>query len=681
MMSACFAALANMMAFYITYTIISRNPSAKTQNAERVLYPVVSMAVALTFAFSLAHWRHALMAEVYSLNAFLCGLIMLLLLKWHGSARSGAPKDWPLYVAALVFGLGFGNHQTISLVSVAAVFLLLVTDWRILLRWKSLLLIVVCLGLGLSVYVQVPLSARTKPPVNWGNPVTWRQFKWLVTREGYQHVERGHAVRKLWQALTGRQDVADEAAEEPPTVTGEPTAVAQERTAAVAGERPGETSEEEQVVVEAETPSSSSIDIFFNSLFFRQLATFNPVREFGYLGLMLALAGIGYGLVAPRIPTITLVLAMLTLLIFILLIGDPPDENVFLVEEFHTPGYLFFSVLVGIGMIAIVRGVLWVAVGGQLIQYGAAVIMAAAFVVLPATQMLGHVKMVDRSRNYVAYDYGWNILDSLQPNAILFTWGDSGAFPLWYLQYVEGVRPDVTLIHVPHLGTRWFVDDLPPELFFTDDPFTVFEGDLLLLIDDIVHKNVLDRPIYFDYSSLHALPIPYDILPHGLAYKVALPGETFDETVWQRYRFRGLMSFSLSERDLERLHQEAQITEDIATPLKPLVNRVFASQEAFLQAVERLIGAASTHKYQEFLLIHALFRPTIAHDPDIDRTFLMYGSARVELGHFYMERGELEKAAAEFNAAVRFDASLGDGIVRILQFNDKLGGRGLRESE
>jgi hypothetical protein len=94
--------------------------------------------------------------------------------------------------------------------------------------------------------------------------------------------------------------------------------------------------------------------------------------------------------------------------------------------------------------------------------------LAVYFLIPSGSQMVKNLPDVDRRRNYVAYDYATNILDSLEPNAILFTWGDSGAFPLWYFQFVEGKRPDVMLIHVPHLGTDWYVDLLPQDLFISE---------------------------------------------------------------------------------------------------------------------------------------------------------------------------------------------------------------------
>ncbi len=673
LMSACFAALAAMMAYYVTYGLISvrqqpvDTPDTPTSSSsvERLLYPVIAMIAALTFAFSLTHWRQAVIAEVYSLNAFLCGLVLLLLFMWQRSAGRSAAL---LYLTAFLFGLGFGDHQMIAFLAIAAVFLVLRTDWSIVLRWRALLLIGLCLGLGFTVYLQVPIRARANPPINWGNASTVKQFKWLILREGYANVERGHAVRKFWDLLRGQETRTEESGARTEQDAGSPATLRQTQDVANSG------AQDAAAPMSAPAESGSFWQRVRASLLYQQLATFNPLREFGYFGVALAFVGLGYGVMRIRIPTLTLVIALVSLVLSLVLIGDPPAENVFLVEEFHTPAYLCVSVLIGLGIAAIARGVLWLIGAGLALQYAAVLVLAVAFLVLPSTQVLLHLKTVDRRWNYVAYDYGSNILHSLQPDAILFTWGDSGAFPLWYLHYVEGVRPDVTLIHVPHLGTNWYVESLPPELFISDNPFDVHDGNFVALLDEIVQKNSPARPIYFDYSSSHALMLPYALLPHGVVYKLALPGDALDEHVWERYSLRGLVAFSLTAKDLDRLRQESQIPEDIAGPLMPLIGEIFTTESDFLATVAQYIGTERSRQYQEFLLIHALFHPDIARDPDIDRTFLMYGSARLELGNFYLERGELEKASAQFNAAVRFDSSLGNGIVQMLQFRDSMYG-------
>lgn len=44
----------------------------------------------------------------------------------------------------------------------------------------------------------------------------------------------------------------------------------------------------------------------------------------------------------------------------------------------------------------------------------------------------------------------------LPARAVLLTGGDNDSFPLWYLQVVEGVRPDVTIVTTPLLGAGWY---------------------------------------------------------------------------------------------------------------------------------------------------------------------------------------------------------------------------------
>jgi hypothetical protein len=66
----------------------------------------------------------------------------------------------------------------------------------------------------------------------------------------------------------------------------------------------------------------------------------------------------------------------------------------------------------------------------------------------------------DRSKKTVARDNARNYLESCDQNAILFTFGDNDTYPLWYIQEVEKVRPDIRIINTSLLGIDWYINQL-----------------------------------------------------------------------------------------------------------------------------------------------------------------------------------------------------------------------------
>jgi hypothetical protein len=105
---------------------------------------------------------------------------------------------------------------------------------------------------------------------------------------------------------------------------------------------------------------------------------------------------------------------------------------------------------------------------GALLALGIVIFLAVPFWML-AENYFDH----DRSGRYVAPDYAYNMLMSVDENAVLFTNGDNDTFPLWYLQEVEDVRQDVRVANLSLLNTPWYVRQLKNQWSRTSAPLPI----------------------------------------------------------------------------------------------------------------------------------------------------------------------------------------------------------------
>ena len=86
--------------------------------------------------------------------------------------------------------------------------------------------------------------------------------------------------------------------------------------------------------------------------------------------------------------------------------------------------------------------------------------------ILALIPLVSNWQWADRSGDYAARDWAYDLLMSVEPYGVIFTNGDNDTFPLWYAQEVEGIRKDVTVIVVQYLYTDWY----PKQLRDKTDP-------------------------------------------------------------------------------------------------------------------------------------------------------------------------------------------------------------------
>lgn len=81
---------------------------------------------------------------------------------------------------------------------------------------------------------------------------------------------------------------------------------------------------------------------------------------------------------------------------------------------------------------------------------------------LTAPLIMGFENFDDHSRKdqYASRDYAKNFLNSLDPNAVIFTYGDNDTYPLWYVQEVEDVRRDVRIVNLSLITVDWYINKL-----------------------------------------------------------------------------------------------------------------------------------------------------------------------------------------------------------------------------
>jgi hypothetical protein len=492
-MSAIASALAVMFSYLVTLRLIRLAQGPERKRSDEWIAVAGAATGALLLAFSDNFWENSIEAEVYSLMSLAQILIFWLGLKWW-EAHEKRPTVGPLLLCVYLMWLSVGLHLGVGMMGLVLLVLVWLVDRKAALlffmpflsvlavTWGlerlaggtillSMLFFVICAvqgrlnfwvlvgsgiaaiyGLtiafgdadfkplsasiaaasilvplvllmrkmrearvvalalflmiaGYSTHTYLPIRAAQHPAINEGAPATWEKLRDLLERKQYGEMNMFER-RSSWGNQLGKE---------------------------------------------------------FWRYFERQWPLFATDRLWGaLLPLALGVAGAWWHFRREKISFLT----MLTLFLFgtavMIVFLNFTDHEVRDRDYFFTTGYHAYALWIGMGAAWLITWVRDSFAEGQ-----ARSLATAACSALVLTQPFLLMKNLwhphDRRGNYVAHDYAYNMLAPLAPNGFVFTNGDNDTFPLWYIQQVEKVRPDVRVVNLSLLNTDWYIRQLRDE--------------------------------------------------------------------------------------------------------------------------------------------------------------------------------------------------------------------------
>jgi hypothetical protein len=529
--------------------------------AARGVEPAVAALAALLVGLTPTWWAQGTSFEVYSLHVLMMPLVTLLFLRFvEDAARTGRVGFTVSGVAfAVALGLSFTNHLTTVLLAAP---MLVWYFWRVGVgrrAWWRLAYLVPPFLLGLAPYAYLPVRAAADPWFNWGDPQTpwalWRhvtgaQFQgWMFTnRETFgPHTSYalGHLADQLLYAGLGLALLGL-------------VALAPRRSGVRVGPRDLAGAPRRRFLWTV----AGVLAVGLGYLYLASAGDATPAEAPLYPlvgGFLLVLAGFVAAAVAatgrsgPLRPRVA-VFALLALLVCLLYAGG--YDIIVELDPYYLTAFFAIGLLLPFGLAWLVEHI------------GATVALAAGAALVVACGV-ANFPTADQRHHTLVEDMTVNMLASLPPDAVVFSkqWSFwvSGSY---YLQQVEGLRPDVLVVDYELLRRSWYLDQLQanhPEFmarvrpqteafraqlahFEHDRPYDPrrLEAAYVGLIDAMIETTIDDRPVLvtpdFDEHPPRPDGRPYygaawQRVPTYLAYRLT-DDDTYLPEEFPDYRFR-----------------------------------------------------------------------------------------------------------------------------------------------
>jgi tetratricopeptide (TPR) repeat protein len=580
------------------------------------------ISAAISSSYLITVWENTTETEVYVLALLTISLFSWLTLRWH-ERLSWNKRTNVIVLMSFIAGLSVGNHLMALLIGPSLILFILMTDWRSLINAKTLLAVVIFFFLGLTIHIYLPVRAALNPSINEADPSSWQAF---------------------WEVLARKQY----------------------------GSR--------SMFVRTADFFRYQIPLYF--IYFRD--------QFGSDLLVWPLSGVGligmweHFRRERRSFVFFFLLFMLTSLGLVLYLNfrighsqaldEVPNPQMHEVRErdyFFIVSFVIFGLWIGMGL-ASVFNVVRSNISQRIRENRGLLFGLGVIVFLPSfIPMYMNYDRADRSGNYIAYDYAYNIIQSVEPYGVIFTNGDNDTFPLWFLQEVIGLRRDVIVANLSLLNTPWYIKQIrdrvlprPEELSEETRAFLEEkEGyDLSGYYTDKPIVNLTDERI--DAIFPRRLPQRYKFRAGGLTQDYAKGSVFFVKDImvlhiletnkWERPIYFAVTVSDDNKVDLfDNLVMEGlvyRINEDRSDSLSRI-----RSEIVFIPETKTYIDIdRSKHLLDDVYSYRGIDDEDIYKSKNTKKLLNNYAAAYSYLGRSLLGRNELDSALACYENAYRF---------------------------
>lgn len=673
LLSVISSALTVMFTFLIIVKLIRQWRGKIVTFEDKLVTYTGGVVGALSFAWSDSFWFNAVEAEVYALSMLFTAAVVWLALHWLEHEEEGGASHYLLMIAYLM-GLALGVHLlsllTLPVVALiiyfkkfkttlksflavmtitglvfifiylgivkglpglahlfsfkavfAAIALLFIFTYYSIKNNKKIialsLMSAVLVTIGYSTYTLIYVRANAAPTINENNPSTTQSLVSYLNRDQY-----GDAPifdRKRWK----------------PRMAGKYTGVE---------------------------------DYFWNYQIKRMYVRYFSwqfigrgisevdITKFYALPFLLGLFGAFYHYRKdPKQSFNILTLFFMTGLAIVLYLNqeDPqPRER----DYSYVGSFMAYSIWIGIGATGLLELLLKKITGWRSNKYLPATMAALIFLTVPFNMMVKGYNEHDRSGNYVAWDYSYNILATTEPNAIIFTNGDNDTFPVWYLQEVEGIRKDVKVVNLSLLNTPWYIKqlrDYEPKINITLSDKQIEEMSLRSWPREGMKVSIPGEP---DASGnvtnmeWHVKPTVKTERYAALRIQDMMILHILEKNKWKRPIYFAVTVSPDNKIGLERyLRMDGLAFKIIASsPIAVNSDGTAKTQEALYPEL------INTSKIEENLIKNYRYKnlnnPDVYLNPNVKKLLQNYRSAFLQLGYKYMMEGKKENLSSLLNS-------------------------------